>query len=1203
MSEPVAPDRGPTVTLVLGDVFASDAPYLVAPCSVDGDMVVSVRSAVLRLAVDPPMGPFAPGAVVPVRSRAGATTVLFAMTVRPLSSERSETMDVVREAAGRIGLHALVPGAVVAIPLLGSGAGGLDPADSVRAVITGFRGTASPRSELRIHVLDRAVLELVGPVVEELAAAAGPASRVTAELASALPDDGAPMTTGALVAAVIRALGGPDAGPGLEDLAAAGTSGSLDDHLDEVGRRCPGPGLIGLPELVFGLALDPGVGWPLLREGVVEGILRSGDVHPTSLYASVAWLNESPITQRTWAWDTVLGPVGRDLAEDQPLLALALGAPPEWTATLPAEASHLAFSPDGSRLAALAGGVVYVVGADDRPRRVGPVDGAVVSLGWSRTGILALRLDADAAEIVDVATASVLGRVTGVTSGALSAGLPAWLGGPDGVVRWWGPDRPEPEPIFRAPGPVQVLAADGSGRRGLIVDGEQGRLVSTLAEDLRSAGAVADSPAATIGTLLWPEGPYAVLSLGKLVALAEAGEDDRLTLGRPGQPPMAVVRTEDRPVDALASDLDGHRVAVGSGREVRVWPVTSSRSTSRGIAGYEPDATGGDDLLDAERDALALAGLIASADLRPPLAVGLFGGWGSGKTFVLGRILAQLDDLVGGGDPGYVDTVDVISFNAWHYAETNLWASLVHQVLRRIAPEKRDELPEVRDAQRRAAEARAEATRIATQVQPAAQAVDDARGRLKRQRLVAWVTGGGVLLLALLIGTAILAGWSGRLATIASAGTAVLGIVAGAVVRFRDVRAQASDVREFGRSGMAAAGRFFDRTSAEALRAAAARHDDLLEARRAADTEAVRLAAEAVRIEEQAESDPGAILGRLSSVTEYREQLSLVTRTRERFDEVDAVFARTGRRVVIAIDDLDRCAAEKVVQVLEAVHLLFNFPMFVVLLAVDTHWLDRSLRIKYHQLLGDAGGATPSDYLEKIIQIPVRLVPLDEGLVRRMITGLTGQPVPEATAPRATVPLETAPAAPVRPAPAHPGQSALRGSDHLTTLPPPVSVPLSLTSEQTSAWLRPARRSRRELPAVVLTITEPEAIAMSAVAPLIGTTPRTVKRFVNTYRLLKAWAKDPDEFDHRRGDIGDHEVVAFLLAVVTGQPGTAGRVVAGCRSVPIDGTLDQLVGADPEDGVVRRWLAAHPRYGNAPAHRFAEWVPQVARFSFVTPPG
>jgi hypothetical protein len=52
--------------------------------------------------------------------------------------------------------------------------------------------------------------------------------------------------------------------------------------------------------------------------------------------------------------------------------------------------------------------------------------------------------------------------------------------------------------------------------------------------------------------------------------------------------------------------------------------------------------------------------------------------------------------------------------------------------------------------------------------------------------------------------------------------------------------------------------------------------------------------------------------------------------------------------------------ARKVVTVLEAVHLLFDFEMFAVLLAVDTRWLDQSLRIRYRQLLGKDGALLPT---------------------------------------------------------------------------------------------------------------------------------------------------------------------------------------------------------------------------------------------------
>jgi hypothetical protein len=45
--------------------------------------------------------------------------------------------------------------------------------------------------------------------------------------------------------------------------------------------------------------------------------------------------------------------------------------------------------------------------------------------------------------------------------------------------------------------------------------------------------------------------------------------------------------------------------------------------------------------------------------------------------------------------------------------------------------------------------------------------------------------------------------------------------------------------------------------------------------------------------------------------------------------------AKIPNRVVLYIDDLDRCPPGKVLQVLEAVHLLLAFQQFVVVVAVD----------------------------------------------------------------------------------------------------------------------------------------------------------------------------------------------------------------------------------------------------------------------------
>jgi hypothetical protein len=94
-------------------------------------------------------------------------------------------------------------------------------------------------------------------------------------------------------------------------------------------------------------------------------------------------------------------------------------------------------------------------------------------------------------------------------------------------------------------------------------------------------------------------------------------------------------------------------------------------------------------------------------------------------------------------------------------------------------------------------------------------------------------------------------------------------------------------------------------------------------------------------------------------------------------------------RIVLYIDDLDRCPPRKVVEVLQAVHLLLAFPLFVVVVGVDARWVHRSLGTTYGRLLtGGSAAATPEDYLEKVFQIPFWLEDTAASARARMLHGL-----------------------------------------------------------------------------------------------------------------------------------------------------------------------------------------------------------------------
>ena len=144
-------------------------------------------------------------------------------------------------------------------------------------------------------------------------------------------------------------------------------------------------------------------------------------------------------------------------------------------------------------------------------------------------------------------------------------------------------------------------------------------------------------------------------------------------------------------------------------------------------------------------------------------------------------------------------------------------------------------------------------------------------------------------------------------------------------------------------------------------------------------------------------------------------------------------------RIVLYIDDLDRCEPAQVVAVLQAVHLLLAFPLFTVVVGVDVRWVERALRLHHSELL-DSGGAEPRDYLEKIFQIPFWLEPLDSGAARRMLRGILG----------------TAPAAPARRVTRRTAAGRERGRD---TSPGDAPRPPRPTTRRSSRHRRPPRRA------------------------------------------------------------------------------------------------------------------------------------------------
>ena len=84
-----------------------------------------------------------------------------------------------------------------------------------------------------------------------------------------------------------------------------------------------------------------------------------------------------------------------------------------------------------------------------------------------------------------------------------------------------------------------------------------------------------------------------------------------------------------------------------------------------------------------------LSALVASRSTKTPMSIGLFGNWGSGKSFFMQkmdeRIRVFRDSAAGDPESPYCKSIIQLWFNAWHYIDQSLWASLGAEIFEGLA--------------------------------------------------------------------------------------------------------------------------------------------------------------------------------------------------------------------------------------------------------------------------------------------------------------------------------------------------------------------------------------------------------------------------------------------------------------------------------------------------------------------------------------
>lgn len=736
------------------------------------------------------------------------------------------------------------------------------------------------------------------------------------------------------------------------------------------------------------------------------------------------------------------------------------------------------------------------------------------------------------------------------------------------------------------------------------------------------------------------------------------------------------------------------------------------------VPDISPDTRRGVDLLGVEGEVQAFARLVCSRRTGTPLSVGLFGDWGTGKSFFMGKLQEAIEARnaaytrvhtrlrEAGDETGLAalrerwhGRVAQISFNAWHFAEPNLWASLVTRVFDELAElinpaesledtrarlmaemsegkQRREQAKlELRKAEKLLAEARvereqreaelaqmreelavvkaasttgakasvttpegvraeAEATAVTEQLRVgnplAALRVTMrwvwTRGRWTR---VAVVAAAVLVLLGIVLAIAWWREWLdlqpeiAMLTTAVGVGTGVVStisaywaIIAPRLAQTRIAYGTYVEQRGTVEGLLDKALRDLLRPSMSAYDLARQRFEEAevgLQSATMASEEAWEKVARARR--ELQELSGGqrfyAFVRDRDETDDYRKHLGLVSMIRQDFARLEEILDQVERegpgdgeaaplsRIVLYIDDLDRCEPERVVEVLQAVHLLLATPIFVVVVAVDVRWLRRSLTLHYDRLLrthreGTPGHEqearpTPKNYLEKIFQIPFSLRPMDAEGFGALVEGVAGVAAEDEVGTGAA-PSTSAEA----------GTSAAEEAD----APPRSAEGAGSSAESTSPELRIERAQELELSHDVVLALEPMEVAFMKGLHAVIDTPRLAKALVNTYRLLRAEI----EAEALPGYLerGTFRGVLTLLAIQVGRADDAMRLFEALQHTKeptLGATLEELCTQTGSDRTEARWraLSAAVRDVGMAEHAVPElagWLDRIRRFSF-----
>lgn len=625
----------------------------------------------------------------------------------------------------------------------------------------------------------------------------------------------------------------------------------------------------------------------------------------------------------------------------------------------------------------------------------------------------------------------------------------------------------------------------------------------------------------------------------------------------------------------------------------KIYEFRSKLNDGKSIASFSNDqAYDGDDRLSIKNDVNALAKVISYKETPLPLAIGLFGKWGSGKSFFMHELEKKITSLNQQDNDAYCEKVVHIKFNAWHYSDTNLWASLVNKIfsdLHTYLENKTDAIPselytqlisvkmqtdeKIRQCgalkkEKKALEANK--NNLHTQkmtIQAELQKLYDISGQILQDPEVKNLLKNFKDDLSQLKGLEDVQKLYDETTTFSKIFYGAFKLFRESVVFQRIVFIFIIGVTFFYYfseeikslfaltivPSVILANSFFKnqkyvRPLQNIINNWSLYHASTMQKN---TTEQAKLVSQIYELEYREKELKGEIEEDLKQMklieseikeiksgkrmalfieerylsVDYHKHLGLISTIRDDLEELTNHIIRKKDdldkdapykidRIILYIDDLDRCQPEKVVQVLEAIHLLLAFELFVVIVGVDTRWVSQALSLRMPELLssktkddGSINIVDTSDYLEKIFQIPFHLKTMDLTSKVELIESLLHTEIVKESLQTDIFRLTTN------------EHSKLKSSDVKNILKNDTST--SIHNE--SIDHKHAR----------LQITQEELTYIAQIIDFVGDTPRTIKRFINIYRIIRTH-ENLKEYSSQTEE--EYKAIICLLAIVFRKP-------------------------------------------------------------------